>query len=183
MLILNEGIFDKPAQPITGLIFLDIDGVLCTNSEFCLPYLEDDNHPFNESCLRNLESIIDNANAHIVISSSWRKRDLDWIRGVFKLRGFKYPERIIGETMRAYQFVEKGCHLPIGRGTEIKAWIDKFILYKEGEGFVNKPVPYVIIDDDRDMLLTQQYHFINTDTECGLDYDSSDKCIEILLGL
>jgi hypothetical protein len=177
-MILNEGIFDKPNEEIKALIFLDHDGVICI--DFNKEMLEDMEHPFNDLCIRNLEYIIQNTNAHIVVSSSWRQNDLEWLRQVYRLRNFKYPERIIGETMRAYQFVQKGCHLPIERGTEIKAWYDKFIKYEKGSGFTDTKIPYVIIDDNSDMLLSQKDNFVHTDTKKGLTLKDAEKAILIL---
>lgn len=179
------GLFEPPVIPIKALIFLDIDGVL-VNEEACISgeRIEDDpsDHgiKFASVPMRYLEAIIEQTDAHIVISSSWRKGDLDYLRRVFKSRGFAYWERIIGETMRGYHFVEKGVHLPIPRGVEIKAWIEAHINYNEGEGFEDKHIPYVIIDDDGDMLLQQKDHFVRTQFKPGLTYQNSQEVLGIL---
>ncbi len=70
--------------------------------------------------------------------------------------------------MRGYHFVEKGIHMPICRGTEIKSWLDKFVEYVKGEGFVNKKYSYAIIDDANDFLLIQKDNFIRTESNIGL---------------
>ncbi len=177
-MILQEGLFESPIEEIKSLVFLDIDGVICTDF---MEFLSDDEHDFNDKCLRNLEDIVKYSGCHIVISSSWRKCNIQWIRDVFKLRGFKYPERIIGETMRGYQFVEKGCHLPIPRGAEIKSWLDQYIRYKKGEGFTKLTIPYVIIDDNSDMLLEQADNFVQTETKIGLTKKNVVDIVAILL--
>jgi hypothetical protein len=160
------------------LIFLDIDGVMAT--DFSAGNRDENHdHMFNPKAVEHLNSIVHKTDCYIVISSSWRKRDLQWIRKVFEERGFKYPDRIVGETMRGYEFVEKAAHLPIPRGVEIKAWIDLFVRKVEGKGFINNAFQYVIIDDDSDMLLEQKDHFVRTDTFKGLTEIESAKVIYI----
>lgn len=180
MIILNEGIYNKPTDDIKALVFLDHDGVMANEESFNNELMSDNYYQFNDTCLANLEYIIECTDAHVVITSSWRKRNLNWLHEVYKLRNFKYTERIIGETMRAYQFVEKGCQLPIGRGTEIKVWIEKFMDYEKGVGFIKKNIPYVIIDDDKDMLLSQKDNFVNTVSKYGLTRKDAEKAILIL---
>lgn len=71
---------------------------------------------FHRECLALLEEIVDNTATKIVITSSWRNKDLKYMREIFSLRGFRYPDAIIGETVRGYEYVKKGAHLPIPRG-------------------------------------------------------------------
>lgn len=173
------GIFERDTTP-TRIIFLDIDGVMVT--DFSAENREKENghdHLFNTISVNLLNAIVDQCDCDIVISSSWRKRDLEWMRNIFSTRGFKYPERIIGETMRGYHFVEKGAHLPIPRGVEIKAWIDKFVRHIPGQGFVNNTFQYAILDDDSDMLLEQKDNFVKTDTLTGLTHKEAQKLIHI----
>ncbi len=168
ILELNEGLFEK--CNVSKILFLDIDGVIVNHRTELLPRLEDNFPQFDEVCLSNLHHIIEQTGCHIVITSSWRKRDLEWLREAFSIRGFKYPERIIGETMRGYQFVEQGCHLPIPRGVEIKAWIDKF----------TPKIRYCILDDCNDMLLSQKGQFIRTKSDKGLTHKNTIRVIDIL---
>lgn len=183
MIRLNEGIFDDSAGKMKTVIFLDIDGVLANSECFKSKFMEDDEHPFSESCMKILNKLVFDTDCHIVITSSWRRSNLEWIRKVFESRGFHWPIRIVGETMRAYNFVHKGVHLPICRGEEIKAWIDKFVYYKKGVGFVRNPeFRYCIIDDDSDMLLCQKDNFVRTNTEKGLTRKDANKVVKILNG-
>jgi hypothetical protein len=66
------------------------------------------------------------------------------------------------------------------RGIEIKAWIDKFIRYKEGEGFINNDFTYVIIDDDCDMLYEQRNNFIHIQSHCGLSDNDVLTAVRVL---
>lgn len=185
------------------LIFLDIDGVLC-NLEQWKSYLPDNEHPFDPKCVDMLNRIIDKTDAEIVISSSWRRNDIEWIRKIFKMRGFKYPERIIGETVRKYTFVIKGSHLPLVRGNEIREYVDRHLKYpwhahpevKENfeilneDGTFNRMSPnkewkdyrYIILDDQSDMLYEQSYNFIHTHGFNGLSEKDTGLAIEILNG-
>jgi len=166
-----HGIYISPPETPDKILFLDIDGVMVTD-------FRPDNmdlsgwHLFNEISVNLLNSIIEVTQCHIVITSTWRKRDVNWIRDIFEARGFKYPELIIGETMRGYHFIEQGVHLPIPRGLEIKAWMDTNMgLHK---------CQYAIVDDDADMLLEQKSNFIQTKSEKGLTLSEAHKLIYIL---
>lgn len=164
------------------IIFLDIDGVLCINFKDRHP--EDNKFYFEESCLRNLEKIVELTQAEIVISSSWRRNDLEWIKQIFKTRGFAYYDRIIGETVRGYQVADlKGFHLPILRGNEIKSWIDLNLSYKPNKGFVGiKGVDYnyVIIDDNTKILFEQKDNFAEIWDKTGLHEDDVIECVSKL---
>lgn len=154
------------------VLFLDIDGVLVTEEIFENNLkAPDGNFIFDRDCMCLLEDIVSTVSAELVITSSWRANDLDYLREVFKLRGFSYPEKIIGETIRGYRCVQKGKHLPIPRGVEIKAWVDQHLRYVPKSGFVRRPgcdFQYVILDDAADILLEQADHFVKTDGRYGL---------------
>lgn len=168
---------NKTGDAIERILFLDIDGVMVI--DFSKDNRDEDHvHLFNPVSVNLLNSIVEITSCHIVISSSWRKRDAVWIRKIFKERGFKYSERIIGETMRGHYFVTRGAHLPIPRGIEIKAWLDLFVRKTE-LGFTNKDYQYAILDDDADMLLEQKDCFVQTDSEKGLTLKEADKLIYI----
>ena len=177
-LTVYHGILDNnTGEEIERVLFLDIDGVMVIdyskeNRD------EDHTHLFNPIAVNLLNKIVEITNCHIVISSSWRKRDLAWIRKVFTDRAFIYSDRIIGETMRGYHFVERGAHLPIPRGVEIKAWCDLFIR-KTKTGFSNDNYQYAILDDDSDMLLEQKDNFVKTRHEDGLTIAEANRVIYI----
>ncbi len=165
-------------QELTRILFLDIDGVMVTDYSKENRDEVTHEHLFNPVAVNLLNAIVEQTECHIVISSSWRKRDTEWIRKVFKDRSFKYPERIVGETMRGYQCVEKSAHLPIPRGVEIKAWLDLFVR-KTPAGFTNNNYQYAILDDDSDMLLEQKDNFVKTKGEEGLTVKNAERVLWI----
>lgn len=60
------------------IIFLDVDGVINPHKNIIKSYFEgkstsSDGIIFDKDCLTNLKEIVDNTNAEIVLSSSWRK--------------------------------------------------------------------------------------------------------------
>lgn len=137
------------------ILFIDIDGVfnhqpwlgnsedlrretwsaqllLCPRSKDEIRREYDLSHICPENVLR-LNELVEQADCHIVISSTWRKLHArDEIASLFAEKGFLYPERIIDMT-------DTG---PGIRGTQIHRWL----LAHEGdvEGMC-------IIDDDSDM--------------------------------
>jgi hypothetical protein len=164
-------------------IFLDIDGVLATpksiegvGGEW---KIEDEKQEL-------LKRIIDSTGAKIVLSSSWRKWDLETTIEFMKQEGFWFYDLIIGVTIRAYQYIDrtKKIHLSIPRGVEIYQWIDTNIHSDNGKNWERKKLgldyQYVILDDDCDMLYVQRNNFVNTNSTLGLTKDESNKAIEIL---
>lgn len=162
------------------IIFLDIDGVIAT------PYSLDESGiwTFTDECQDNLEYLLKKTGAKLVISSSWRKNTLDDTLKYFQEKRFRFCSEIIGITIRAYQYIEKGIHLSIPRGVEIKQWIDTHIHSENGKNFSRKKIgidyTYCILDDDTDMLLEQKNYFVNTDSDCGLTILDVDKAVSIL---
>lgn len=161
------------------IIFLDIDGVLAipeTQYKLCSKkqYL--------------LGKIISETGAKIVLSSSWRYETLERTKESMKESGFMFVDDLIGVTVRAYHFLQKGTkiHLSIPRGVEIKQWIDTNIHSEQGKDFNRKTLGeeynYVILDDDNDMLLEHQNNFINTDGAEGLTEQDAKRAIGILNG-
>ena len=162
-------------------IFLDIDGVIATPES-----LEEGSGTwaFTNECMDNLEYLLKNTGAKIVVSSSWRKHTLDSTITYFDEKGFRFCSDIIGITIRAYHYIEKGIHLSIPRGVEIKQWIDTNVHSQNGQNFVRKKprqdFSYVILDDDTDMLLEQQPYFVRTNPAEGLTIADTNKAISIL---
>lgn len=170
------------------ILFLDIDGVVCTEfnnrKEY---YLGEDKALFewyvmNPSCIEHLNTIVQQTGCEIVISSSWRKTfSLTELQDVFEENGFKYPEKIIGCTGVFYEWIKPGVHLPSVRGLEIKVWLDLNVR-KTPTGFNNNQYNYCILDDDSDMLLEQKDSFVKTSTWCGLTSWKVEEVIKILNG-
>jgi hypothetical protein len=164
-------------------IFLDIDGVLATPKS--IEGVGGEWKIENEK-QELLKHIIDSTGAKIVLSSSWRKWDLETTREFMKEEGFWFSDLIVGVTVRAYQYIDRTekIHLSIPRGVEIQQWIDTNIHSDNGKNWERKKLgveyQYVILDDDTDMLYVQRNNFINTCSELGLTYNDSEKSIKIL---
>jgi len=131
------------------LIFLDIDGVLNCISQ------GHDKHGgiFHEHLVDNLRKIVDETDAKIVISSTWRYSGLQAMRDMWSDRG--YPGDVIGITIDSVQIVDLGiCEFYdlVDRGHEIQHWLDNH----------DDIDSYVILDDDNDMLDSQRGNFVRT---------------------
>lgn len=163
-------------------IFLDMDGVLATPAS--LDYSA--TWGITPCCSDFLGHILHETGADIVISSSWRLHTLEDTIKYFKDNQFEHWEKIVGHTIRAYHYLEKGLkiHLSIPRGVEIKQWLDTHVHSNNGKDFnrkkVGKDFNYVILDDDSDMLLEQANHFVKCDSYIGLTEELSEKAIKIL---
>ncbi len=119
--------------------------------------------------LSRLQEIIDETNAKIVLSSTWRfGATYDALLTI--LKEYNFTCEIIGKTGR-------GCEDCV-RGNEIHAWIQKFedvtkVPYRKYKN-------YVILDDDSDMLWWQRNNFIKTSSTHGLLDKHVLKAIKIL---
>lgn len=148
------------------LIFLDFDGVL--NSEafyvkrnadaYNTIYVPKD-YPFSEFCpeaIENLNSLIEQTGANIVVSSTWRiGKTTEQLQSMLEKVGFKGC--VIGKT----PMMRKAS---IFRGNEIHRWIadSTELIGKNSHEFYS----YVILDDDSDMLYWQRNNFILAGPVC-----------------
>lgn len=166
------------------ILFLDFDGVITT---------EKSRYNLDREKIDLLGKIIKETDCQIVISSSWRQNTLEQtIKNITTVGDcsrvpfpFPYHDRVVGITIRAYQYVVHGIHLSIPRGVEIKQWIDTHIHSDNGVNWSRKSSEdfrYVILDDDCDMLLEQKDNFVHTDSYEGLSEDDVKRAIEILNG-
>jgi len=161
--------------------WLDIDGVLNVVGQGHDQF----GQIFHEHFTLNLKRIIDQTGAKIVISSSWRKSGLQNMQEMWKHRNL--PGEVIDVTPSLY--LQKGGSIlfwndklerhptekiygySIPRGCEIEYW-----LKLENSKF--EIDSYVILDDDNDMLLSQNGRFV----QCSGNYDDHD-CIDAGYGL
>lgn len=171
------------AAVIDKIIFLDIDGVLNPTHYMNAMYKmwkasfeEIKSHDdygqlfFYHNC-NALKRIIDNTNAKIVISSTWRMAGEGEMKSMWCHRNLS--GEIIGVTPTSNVLVESGEHEfydTVGRGMEIAYWIKQN----------NFKGNYVIIDDDDDMLKEQEKHFVKTNSFIGLTIKDAEKAISIL---
>lgn len=169
-------------------IFLDIDGVLATpevikDGEWGLVPARQEQF---KKLMENTNNQADWIEPKIVLSSSWRKDDLETTIQYMKEEGFLYSDKIIGITIRAYQYLDrtKKIHLSIPRGVEIKQWIDANIHSNNGKNFNKKKLgvdyKYLILDNKPDMLLEHKDYFVRTHETKGLTSKDVEKSLRIL---
>jgi hydroxymethylpyrimidine pyrophosphatase-like HAD family hydrolase len=178
-------------------IFLDIDGVIATPKTII-----DCGWGLTPICQENLGFILKETNAKIVISSSWRLNTVEETVKYMDEQGFLFCDSIVGVTIRAYHYIQKGVHLGIPRGVEIKQYIDthlkypwyayperdnEFKLYREDGTFLmmrhqelGKDYNYCILDDDTDFLLEHKNYFVQCNPNVGLTKSKALKAIKIL---
>jgi len=129
------------------VIFLDFDGVICVDWD---NYVDEFGHEFRKEYVNNLEYIIKQTSADIVVSSSWRTAGLGAMKLMWEIRSM--PGKIIGITDR----------LNTPRGEEIAEYLRE-----------NPCDKYVIIDDDSDFLPEQKPFFVKT--SFNKDHEDSHK--------
>ncbi len=134
------------------IIFLDVDGVLNNAKTMVRMKMLDD------KCIIRLKKILDNTNAKIVLSSTWRlRKDSIGIKlyEAFKKNGID-PKLLIGRTPHLYK-----------RENEINQWIR------------NHNVNKWIAIDDMSLKLPEE-HFVNTSFFTGLTDKDVKKAIKLL---
>jgi len=148
------------------IIFLDIDGVLNV-----IPEDHDQfGGTFHKNFVENLRAIVEKTGAKIVITSTWRHGGRQTMKDMWQYRDLP------GEMFDITPYLGHD----VQRGEEIKHWL---AIHPDVDG-------YVIIDDDRDMLLDQLHHFVWTfnnidhsdfvDMGYGLTKECTNKAILIL---
>src|ERR1700749_3813508 len=155
------------------IIFLDVDGVL--NSEETVDYyghyggwfgendeIDEVKVAWGQQLVDNLKYIVEQTNAEIVVSSTWRVHfSLQKFSDMFKIYGWENVP-LIGKTES----------LAASRGVEINQWLNA------NEGEIES---YVILDDNDWFLTEQQSSFIKTSIFHGLSFKDAAKAVEILL--
>ena len=146
------------------VLFLDIDGVLNTDRQHwhCqmngITPVDEFGYEFDHKAVDNLATILEETDAEIVISSSWKFLGLQTLQKMWKDRNL--PGTILDIT-------------PDGKskGLEINEWL------MEREAQV---IRYAIIDDENDMLTKQQKHFVQTNSQFGITCKDVERVISIL---
>ena len=157
------------------IIFLDIDGVLSPrwwNSD-----KQSDNYGclFDAKAVANLAKIVEETDAEIVISSSWKDMGLVELQNMWRDRDL--PGKIVDITpdYMSDELLLKEDSADMDylyeRGSEIQGWL---LLHGDD---VSR---YVIIDDMDDILPEQQSHFVQTDPEVGITNDDVKKVVHLL---
>ncbi len=145
------------------VIFLDIDGVLN------VMHRERDEFGaiFHQNFVDNLETVINETGAKIIISSSWRHGGLQRMIDMWEFRGL--PGQVIGITPDLWGEIEgEDFYEKLQRGHEIQSVLDR----------TPEITSYVIFDDDDDMLPSQKGNFVM----CSNNINHPD-CVDIGYGL
>lgn len=153
---------------MSKIIFLDMDGVLCTgrasismNEKGLMRYLD----PVGCNFIQRL--VVEN-NAQVVISSTWRHEGRRAVANALSCAGFQPIVHAFHEDWCTPTFTDRD---PTIRGREIGRWLDE---HDETEN-------YIIIDDDADMLGYQWSRLVNTDCRNGVlleHYELADKLLK-----
>lgn len=162
------------------IIFLDIDGVMKSGASAIRNYGEMGFgltlHPEH---VEALNFILDNTDARIVISSTYRLGySVKEMKQLFKDNGIDY-KYVISHT--PFLDAPKGEY--VERGDEIAHWLqyypqiafDKFGVDLDVESFV-------VLDDDNDMNAINPINFVQTNRNYGLTHYDAVKAIEVLNG-
>lgn len=163
------------------LIFLDIDGVFNSDTYYVqrkdfTPWHE--SKEFDPKCVEQFNEIIGQTGAKIVVSSCWRRGNLNYLQTLFQMVGI--CGEVIGETDK---FWGENFH-PVPRGCEIEDYLYENHNYPlrpwAEDGERTDVESYVIIDDDCDMLYTQKDNFVHVDSDVGLTKKDVKETIRIL---
>jgi hypothetical protein len=146
------------------IIFLDIDGVLNVYGQGYDKF----GQLFHKHFEDNLKWIIEETEAKIVISSTWRFAGLERMQEMWRERNL--PGEVIDVTTDLALYQDSGENYErVERGHEIQEWIDEH---------QTEVTHYLILDDDNDMLISQQGNFVRTSNNIN-----HPDCIDIGYGL
>lgn len=161
------------------IIFLDFDGVLNTARNIARlraegkPLSDEFGYLFDAEAVANLQTIIEQTDAEIVVSSSWKFEGLERMRQLWQAR--RLPGRLLDITPDYLSCVggidPSNPDSFVGKGNEIKAWLERHAA---------TDCRYVILDDTPDVLASQYPNFIRINDACGITAANVQQAIEIL---
>lgn len=144
-----------------------------------IDYRDEYGQLFDDRAVRNLERLIRETGAKIVISSTWRMSGLKVMQDMWRYR--MLPGEVVGVTCSSYEVSE---HIQMNEHTFSDHWQDRAVVrgHEIKQYCVDNNVEnYVIFDDDQDMLESQVDRFICTRGKYGLLAKHIDRAIKILL--
>ena len=162
-------LYENFSSDTNKVIFLDIDGVL--NLIYKDSSFDEYGQIFNKTCVDNFKSIIEQTNAKIIVSSTWKDSGLSIMKEMWINRNL--PGEVIDITPSAQDVVDHGIEPYmdlVSRGSEIELWMIK----NDFKG------NYIIIDDVRDFTIEQSKYLIKTNSMIGLTKEDSVKSINLL---
>jgi hypothetical protein len=146
------------------IIFLDFDGVMNPKGT-CI--VGNPGNPaktkFGEKAVKNLNYILEQTGAYIVVSSAWRG-DIEFLKDILDNNGV-IPGRCLSQTPRISEAI---------RGIEVKRWLIDWIWRGNEE-----PENFVIIDDGNNMGDLLPY-LVQTKYTEALTRENAEKAIKIL---
>jgi hypothetical protein len=176
------------------IVFLDIDGVICTENSIrraiadwsgldvndedlfkkydkirksigFFPSFDMEHWPFDTDALKNIHALSRDPQVRFVISSTWRVgRTTDQLKKLFTMKGMCIP--IIDRTPSNNNDLD-------GRGEEIKFWLEKEKTFEVES--------YVVIDDDSfDIKDVHPNNFVNTEFKDGFNSKHLEEARKIL---
>lgn len=154
------------------VLFLDIDGVLCTlRSHFAYGLPGGLERHLDPVAVRMLAKFCEESNCKIVLSSSWRDDlDLEAMSCILMNAGFaRVPWHSSWKTKNFDVKTGWGMTQRGKRGDEIKQWLSE-----------NGNPDYVILDDNSDFLPEQMPYFVQTDTNNGFLWEHYQKAFDII---
>lgn len=163
------------------ILFLDIDGVLNHDIWFKSPEYKNNEESwrvsmFDPACVARVNKILNETNAKLVVSSSWR--DMSDLAEIFKGIGLPtefdvtpYSDVIYPDAFPIDDFFSEETDVRYWRGSEIQWYLDHN---------VTEDYTYCILDDDHDMLPEQLEYFVSTSNPYGLTDKLMYKAIDIL---
>ena len=143
------------------VIFLDFDGVITIPPKWYL----------KANKIKYIKRIVDETDAKIVVSSSWRMDTVEETR-----KSMIYKEKRCPRNKMLYWLIDNiydvtpWVGLGNGRGGEIQKYLNDHLEIEN----------YVILDDDHDMWDSQIYHFVQTNYEDGITEVETIRAIKIL---
>lgn len=179
--------FMKYTSPI---IFLDFDGVLNTDDYYCElkgkgePTDDEYGTLFSPESVNNLSKIIEATGAIIVATSAWRYQGLEQLQKMWIVRDMPghlvdiTPLHTSDETLLHADLSKMDSFNPAdfwGKGKEIEAYLKE----KRLTG-ADTPLAYVILDDIKDVLPSQERHFIRINPKVGITEDDARNVILLL---
>ncbi len=154
------------------ILFLDIDGVMNNRPWYQKLSKEDDPNPylFDPNNVVALNSILDQTDADIVISSAWRHgKKLNWFRKHLKRQGIR--GHVLDVTPNGC--IQKDFPDNWVRGHEIELWLKQ---HTDGKAV------FVILDDDDDMGPLMD-RLVQTEMKFGLTPELAGKAVKMLKGV
>lgn len=166
-----------------GILFLDMDGVLCTPRMWCARPRS--HNALDPVCVQMLENVVLKYELTLVCSSAWRhKKDVPDILATHGFRGH-FARRVlygetgnyIGESEPLVCNTKRLCGIGIGRGTEIKLWLS------ENSDLMEDPSKFIIFDDEvRDIIEHPELRrkVVKCDTYNGITFEAYQKADKLL---